>query len=311
MKIGLAGLDTSHPANWVPILRAHQLEIVAVFDGGSVHPPDYAAKFAKSFGISTVCQNLAEMVPLVEGVILHGCNWDQHLATAKPFLEAGKAVLIDKPFAGSVGDLSALIEWEEKHGARITGGSALRFAGECAEFLARPTEERGVIHTLFGGCAMDHFNYGIHAYAMVCGLMGPGVQAARYLRGGPQDRVELQWDEGRSAFLAIGDIGTQLPFYTTVVTNKLAAHLSVDFSKLYEALLSEILPYFTGQTNSHLPLRSLVEPELAALAALKSQHLGGVLVPLATLTANDPSFDGNEFAREYARMIFRQRGLGS
>ncbi len=307
MKVGLVDLDTSHPASWIPILRAHHLEIVAVFDRDSIHPPDYAAKFAEDFGIPTVCRNLEEMVPLVEGAILHGCNWDQHLASATPFLEAGKAVLIDKPFAGSVGDLNALIEWEEKHGARITGGSALRFAGECAEFLARPIEKRGVIHTLFGGCALDRFHYGIHAYAMVCGLMGTGLQAVRYLRGGPQDRIELQWEGGRSAFLAVGAIDNQLPFYTTVVTNKLVAHLSVDFSKLYEALLGEILPYFTGQTNSHLPLRSLVEPELAALAALKSQHLGGVLVPLSTLSADDLSFDGGEFAREYARMLSRQK----
>ena len=38
MRIGIVDLDTSHPANWIPIERELGHEIVGVFDSGDVHP---------------------------------------------------------------------------------------------------------------------------------------------------------------------------------------------------------------------------------------------------------------------------------
>jgi hypothetical protein len=305
MKIGLVDLDTSHPASWVPILREQGQEIVAVYDGGTVHPPPYASEFAAKFGIPVVCQTVEEMVPLVDGAILHGCDWDRRLARAEPFLRAGRALLLDKPIAGNLRDLHALIEWEEKRGARITGGSALLHAAECAAFLARPVDERGMPQTVFAGCAVDEFNYGIHAYAMVCGLMGPGLQGVRHLRGAPQERIELVWPQGRSAYIAVGRLDNWLPCYATVVTNKTVTQIVVDSGNLYRSLLDAVLPDFTGRVTAPSPLRSRVEPELAALAVLKSRQQNGAFIPLADLTEDDPAYDGAAFALAYRRLVGR------
>ena len=305
MKIGLVDLDTSHPENWVPILRDLGEDVAAVYDGGTVRRPEYAAEFATKFKIPIVCRTVEEMVPLVDGAILHGCNWDRHLIQAEAFLQAGRAVLIDKPIAGNLRDIHALIEWEEKRGARIMGGSALRYAAECMTFLARPVEERGVPQTVFSGCAVDDFNYGIHAYAMVCGLMGPGLQGVRHLRGGSQQRIELTWPHDRSAYIAVGELDNWLPSYATVVTNKTVTQIVVDSGNLYQSLLGALMPYFTGKEKATLPLRNCLEPELAALAALKSRRQNGAFVMLADLTEGDPSYDGAAFALAYRQLVGR------
>src|SRR6187200_2454362 len=102
MRIGLVDLDTSHPAAWVPILREMGHEVVGVYDGGAVHPSDYADRFAAEHRVPRVFDSPSQMVDLVDGAILHGCNWDTHVPNARRFLEAGKAVLIDKPLAGNL-----------------------------------------------------------------------------------------------------------------------------------------------------------------------------------------------------------------
>ena len=133
--------------------------------------------------------------------------------------------------------------------------------------------------------------------------MGPGLLGVRYLCGGAQDRLELVWPGGRAAYLAVGPAETWLPFHATVVTKRNAFPLTIDSSKLYEALLDTVLPRLTGQIPATLPLRTWLEPELAALAGLKSRQQGGGLVGLDDLTENDPSFDGATFATEYRRKV--------
>ncbi|MCB0128574.1 MAG: hypothetical protein KDE58_40190, partial [Caldilineaceae bacterium] len=97
MKIGLVDLDTSHPQNWVPIIRDLGHSVVGVWDGGAVHPPGYADQFAATHGIRHVFEDLGAMVDAVDCAIIHSCDWDTHIAKAQPFVEAGKALLIDKP----------------------------------------------------------------------------------------------------------------------------------------------------------------------------------------------------------------------
>ena len=47
-----------------------------------------------------------------------------------------------------------------------------------------------------GGCAVDDFNYGIHAYSFVSELMGPGIQSVRHLGKSVQRRLEIRWRNG-------------------------------------------------------------------------------------------------------------------
>ncbi len=301
MKIGIVDLDTSHPQNWIPILRQLGHDVVGVWDGGSVHPPTYVQKFAADHGVPQVYATLTELAAVADCAIIHGCDWDTHIAKARPFVEAGKAVLLDKPVAGNLRDLQQLRQWVQE-GARISGGSSLRFAVETQAWLAQPVAERGTPHTVLCGCAVDEFNYGIHAYAMLSGILGGGMRTVRHLSEGGQRRILVQWADGRSGILVIGATAKWMPFYTTIITERTVTHFQADNSKLYQALLEATLPYLAGETATPpQPVDTWLEPELCALAARQSWLNRDQAVALADLALDDVGYDGKIFAEGYRK----------
>ncbi len=301
MRIGLVDLDTSHPANWVPIERELGHEVVGVWDGGTVHPAGYAQRFAQEHGIERVFSSLTEMVAGVDCAVIHGCDWDTHIARARPFVEVGKAVLIDKPLAGNLRDLWQLRAWAQA-GIRLAGGSSLRFCAETRAWLARPVEERGTPHTAICGCGVDEFNYGIHAYAMLSGMLGPGAESVQHLGQGVQRRIRVRWRDGRMGLLVVGATSAWLPFYATAVSERACVQYEANTGTLYRALLEATLPYLAGETaEPPVPIEALLEPELCALAARRSWLEGDREVTLAELQEDDPGYDGRAFAEGYRR----------
>jgi hypothetical protein len=271
-----------------------------------VHPAGYAEKFAQEHQIPQVYASLDEMAGAVDCAILHGCDWDTHVEKARPFVEAGKAVLVDKPLAGKLRDLKQLCAWAEQ-GARITGGSSLRFCVETREWLAQPEAERGVPHTALCGCAVDEFNYGIHAYSMLSGIMGTGICCVRHLGQHGQRRLQVNWDDGRIGFLVVGAAAGWIPFYTSIVTEKSCVQYVADSGKLYRALLEATLPYLAGETDTPpAPMEALIEPELCALAARQSWLRGDSEVRLDELSEEDEGYDGAAFAVGYRKARYPQ-----
>ncbi|WP_084959184.1 hypothetical protein [Thermoactinospora rubra] len=293
MRIGLVDLDTSHPGEFVPIVRALGHEVVGVVDGGTVWDRGYAHEFAARHGIPHVFGSCAELAAEVDAAFLHGCDWDARVERAAPFAEAGVALLVDKPFGGDTATIRTLLEWE-RGGLRVTGGSSLRWCAEVAGFAAggeRP-------HFALTGCSGDPFDYGIHAYSMLHGLLGPGVVAARHLGGYGQQRVELRWSDGRTGMVSVGETAERHPFHATVLTGSSVTHLTAAPGGLYASFLAAVLPGLAGEAPLP-PLPELVEPELAALAALMSERDGGRWVALDEPALDTVRYDGAGFAARY------------
>ena len=305
-KLGLVGLCTSHPGHWVPIIRdlgrEHHLdvEVCAAWDSGQTRPEGYAAEFCRKLGIPRAVERLEDMLVEVDGVIVHTADWGRHVAQARPFVEAGKSVLIDKPIVGNMRDANQILAWAAQ-GKRITGGSSLRFAREVRNWLARPLEERGTVLTTFAGCGTDEFNYGIHAYALLSAAMGSGICSVQYLGTSGQKLVKVNWADGKAGFLSVGQAAA-LPFHLTAVTSRTVFQVNVEPGHLYRDILEQCLPYLCGVSESPpLPMSQLLELELAALAARQSWLRKGAEVSLQDLPEDDPGYDGTEFALAYRR----------
>ena len=300
MKIGVVDVDTSHPQNWIPIERELGHEVAGLWDGGAVHSAEYVKKFAQDHNIPTLYPSLEAMAAEVDCAIVHGCDWDTHIDKARPFVDAGKAVLLDKPVAGNLRDINQIKQWV-KGGARISGGSSLRFCYETRDWLAQPIEERGTPHTVLCGCGVDEYNYGIHAYAMLSGILGPGIEGVRHLGKGVQRRIEVTWKDGTVGFLVTGKMDGWIPFHADIITDKGVTQYIADSANLYRALLEQVLPYLAGETDAPpVSIDALVEPELCALAAKHSWMNHDTLVTLDELADADVSYDGAAFAEEYA-----------
>ncbi|MDG0792125.1 Gfo/Idh/MocA family oxidoreductase [Cohnella ginsengisoli] len=301
MKIGIVDLDTSHPNAWVPILQQMGHEVTAVYDGGTVQDAGAAGAFAKTHGIPVVCDRLSEMPALVDAAIVHSVNWDLHVERARPFAEAGKAILIDKPMAGSARDIRQLLAWA-RSGVRIAGGSSLRICEE-AEAWRRTRDPADRVVTALAGCSVDDFNYGIHAYGLLLAIMGPGIASVRSAGMHIQHQVELVWRDGRRAFLSVGETAGYLPFYATIVSEREVRHIQVDADRLYRSFLAAAMPYLAGASTNVPPFPSLgelLEAELAALAARRSLLEGGRTVVLdEAAVSSEPGYDGAAFAAQY------------
>jgi hypothetical protein len=276
------------------------VEIVAAWDSGETRPAGFAAEFCKKFNIPHAPEKYEDMLGMVDGIILHTTNWDRHIEQARPFVEAGKSVLVDKPIVGNMKDANIFLDWM-KQGRCVTGGSSLRFNKEVGEFLASPVAERGTVHTAYAAIGVDDFNYGIHAYSIVSSLMGPGIQSVQYLGSSNQKQLMLQWNDGRIVLMTVGKTAW-LPFNITAVTDKNVRQITVDNTQIYRSLLMAVLPYLTGKTDKvPLGINEILEPELAAMAARVSWLNNGQKVFLTDLRSDDPGYDGTQFALEYRR----------
>ncbi|GBF72494.1 hypothetical protein PA598K_00749 [Paenibacillus sp. 598K] len=301
LRVGLVDLDTSHPGSFVPLLRELGHEVTGVFDSGTVYEAGYAAAFAREHGIEAVCDTLEELADRVDAVFIHSCDWELHVRHAEAFVAAGVAVFVDKPMAGSVQDLRRMTDWT-RQGAILTGGSALRYCREVQAWSARGIPAEDWVYGL-AGCAVDEFNYGIHAYTLLHGLMGSGIASVRHLGERAQRQIELTWKDGRTGMISIGRTAGYLPFYATLVTHKQVEHWQVDNTLLYRALLEAVLPYLAGEAPAPVAFEELVEVEYAALAARRSAELGGRVVSLDELPSDYAGYEGPAFARYYQALV--------
>lgn len=109
---------------------------------------------------------------------------------------------------------------------RTTGGSSLRFCNETRDWPALPADERGVPHTAICGCAVDEFNYGIHAYAHLAGLLGAGALAVRHLGRSHQRTVQIRWEDLRLGIVMVGKLAAWAPFHAAAVAERGAAQFT-------------------------------------------------------------------------------------
>jgi RNA polymerase sigma factor (sigma-70 family) len=124
---------------------------------------------------------------------------------------------------------------------------------------------------------------------MLCGILGAGIRSVKHLGKGVQRRIQVNWTDGRTGLLIVGQAAAWMPFYATIATQKSVTQYIADSGKLYRALLEATLPFLSGQTDTPpAPMDELVEAELCALAARKSWLEGDREVALSELTGIIP-----------------------
>ena len=308
-RAGTVNIDTSHAPAFAELLQKGESgRYTAVYNDG-FRTDDEVNAFIEKFGLEKRYDDLSEMAQNVDIAFIQGCNWDRHIECAKPFIEAGVPVFIDKPIAGNERDLETL-EALADGGAVILGTSALRYTYEHDSFFAVDPAERGEIVHVTTMIGVDEFNYAIHSIESIMGfLRGAHAVSTRFIGTGkvgdtPCDSYYVRFDTGATACYHICLNGWQ-PSTALVLTTKTSYAYKIDTNKVYEAMLGHVCAYMEGRENGLVGVRDMTESVRVMLAGKKSKEAGGTEVRLDALRADDPGFDGAAFEKEYER---QQRG---
>ncbi|MBQ2841240.1 MAG: Gfo/Idh/MocA family oxidoreductase [Oscillospiraceae bacterium] len=314
-KIGLVRMDTSHPFTYGRVMDENPelgLAYTMVYDDG-FRTDEEVEWFVKKCGMEGRAKTIEELADKTDVGFIQGCNWDKKFDYARPFIERGKPVFIDKPFVGSVKDIARVRELV-KNGAKILGSSASRYAHEISDFLALPVAERGEILSVNIIAGVDEFNYASNACEALSEIADSRAVSCRYI--GSAER-----DGGKCELFCVrfenGVVGTYCvcltkwhPFRVTIMTTKTSCIFTIDSAAVYKSILSRLSESLHTDTVKTADVERLINVTEFMLCGKRSRDFeNGREVKISELSPDD-YFDGDEFERYYeahAPMIYCDR----
>lgn len=164
--------------------------------------------------IGTVTDNMEDLIGSVDAVLLSRDDPENHIAMAKPFIDAGVPIFIDKPLAFCRKDLNYFTEQTDS-GKFIMSSSAMRYsAGNQSMREHLPTV--GNVKLVIAVGAKDLRKYAVHYIeGMIAFLGDPKVNSVRHISEPEKDILYLEIDDGILATVHIfKDIaGSELYIY--------------------------------------------------------------------------------------------------
>ncbi len=124
-KIAILGCENSHADAFLTCIKDqeefHDVEVVGVYSD------DRAAteRLRERFGVP-VMTDYADAVGKIDGLVITARHGDNHYKYAKPYIDSGIPMFIDKPITVSEADAVAFMGQLKAGGIRVCGGSSLK-----------------------------------------------------------------------------------------------------------------------------------------------------------------------------------------
>lgn len=226
LRAGMIGLTTSHVPAFTNLLNdpdatgdLADVKVVAGFTGGIEDNESswgrrekYTEELRKK-GVA-IYDSIPEMMKHIDVVFLEEVDGRPHLEMARPVIEAGKPLFIDKPLAGSLADCIEIFRLAKEKNVPCFSSSSTRFAAGF-QAVRNGTAAFGQIKSCTATSPMsiephhpDLFWYGIHGCEILFTIMGTGCQTVT--REGPEKVVGV-WADGRvGTFVASKTYGAEV-----------------------------------------------------------------------------------------------------
>lgn len=307
IRIAMLGMieGNGHPYSWSAIVNGFDAEGMQACPYPAIHsyltwrPPESirvpgaqvthiwtddpadAPKVAKASRIPNVVKGPEDVIGHVDGVMVAIDDGLDHVRRARPFIEAGVPVFVDKPLATSVGELKTFIDWQ-KAGARILSSSGLRYAPEFDPYLDG-RGNLGELRWLCGVSIKTWERYGIHILEPMMRLLGPGFESVRLdgrkgfeiahiiHKGGAQATIPVIYDGG--AMFGQFQLGG------------MRGHAHVATVDTYTAFRRQMVSFidYVRTGVSPVPFSETVELMTALIAGIRSREENGRRVALSEI----------------------------
>lgn len=235
MRIGIVGAENSHCTHIAKSLNIERavpgVEVTHVWG----ETADFAAKAAQEGKIPTIVDEPPDMIGRIDGVMLDHRDGKYHLPAARPFVEAGIPVFVDKPFCTDLAEGIEFVEFARSKRVPVTSFSTVPLQQSMLAFYDA-AKQLGRLRAIVtaGPCDVESeyggvFFYGIHQVEMVTKFIkaeplevtsarcGEDAVAVVAFEGGPVVTHHLlkEWWAANFTAAAYGDDGahhTELPW---------------------------------------------------------------------------------------------------
>ncbi|MEO5997625.1 MAG: Gfo/Idh/MocA family oxidoreductase [Chitinophagaceae bacterium] len=221
IKIGILGMSpgNAHPSSWSAIING-------VFDGEEITRLGYPAvaeylavnkdtlglpaakvthvwaqekelarQISRTAGISNIVAEPIDLIGKVDAIILARDDPENHRSMAKPFIDAGIPLFIDKPLCATKDDLDYFAA-EVIKGKFIMSCSSMRYASECRSAKTE-LKSLGSLELVTAVGKKDWIKYGVHILEAVFFILDD-IKPVRVTNTGKKDRdiVTIEFENG-------------------------------------------------------------------------------------------------------------------
>ncbi len=248
--------------------------------------PAEAGAVARAALIPHVVTRPEDVIGQVDAVIISTDDGFDHVRRARPFVEAGLPVFVDKPLATSVEDLATFIAWQ-KNGARILSSSGLRYAPEIDALLARRSS-LGDLRWIAGVTCKNWERYGIHCLEPIHRLLGPGFESIRLESRPGLEVAHLHHRTGVQVSIPVISDGGAC--FGTLQVCGTAGMATIRLADTYTAFRAQLLDFvaFLQTGRASYPFADTIELCALLIAGLRSRDAGSRRVALSEITTSFP-----------------------
>ncbi len=178
-KVAILGCENSHADVFIDLVQNKKLVTDVEFVGVYSDEPDAVARIWKKYGVPSV-ERYDAFVGRIDGLIITARHGDHHFKYAKPYIESGIPMFIDKPITNSEEEAVAFMKALKANNIRFCGGSCCVHADyvkELAEAVKNETYGKVMsghlrapmdFHSEYGGFLF----YAQHLVQVLCAIFG-------------------------------------------------------------------------------------------------------------------------------------------
>ncbi|WP_127581766.1 Gfo/Idh/MocA family protein [Paenibacillus koleovorans] len=215
LKLGMIGLDTSHCTAFAKLLNDSANEyhvpggtVMYGYPGGS---PDFDMSHTRVEGFTATLRDEygiamlgspEEVAERSDAILLTSVDGRVHLEQFRKIVGYGKPIFIDKPFALTTAEASAMVQSAQEHGVPIMSASSARFGQELLDVLEAEAKDDIIGADCYGPMELKPtqpglYWYGIHSAEMLYRILGRGCVQVTAVTNDQYELVVGVWKDGR------------------------------------------------------------------------------------------------------------------
>lgn len=306
LRIAMLGMiaGNGHPYSWSGIINGYDpaemrkspypgisaymdrqpLETVSIPGARVTHvwtdDPADAPKVAAASLIENVVTAPEEVIGQVDAVVIATDDGSDHVRRARPFVEAGLPVFIDKPMATTIPELRQFVDWH-REGRVLLSTSGMRYAPE----MRANFSDLGELRWITSFTCKTWERYGIHALEAVEPLLGPGFLTVKASSDAGGDVMHLTHRSG--VRLTLGALHDSYGSFGAVHLYGTKGDLALKLMDTYHAFRGQLVAFIEMLRGGErpLPFDETVELMAVIIAGIRSREQGGAAVSIADILA--------------------------